>query len=254
MKTDDIKRMFDLTDSAMTISDEKKQQTFEKMSLELGGQKSPIEKRRNILLNQFLYIDKSFIYIYGIFVCLEIVFMIISPNLKIGKTEIISFCMAGSGVISVTAILLLDKIFFDKMAELGASCYFCTKQSIAAYMIVVESMNLVMLSISSLYVSCLWKIAVVQIVIYIVTSFLFSNVVALGILMTKTGQKSPFLLFASGIFMSILYLILPAIPSVFLVSAIWVWEIACIVIIMILTLEMKKYFKKVEKGELLCMN
>ncbi len=254
MKTDDLKRMFEMADRTMPINDEMKRQTRKKMSHELERRKIPVEKRENILLNLFLYIDKSFLYVYGIFICLEILLIFFFHNIKIGQTEILSFCMMGSGIISITAMVLLDKVFFYKMAELGASCYFCTKQSIAAYMIAVESINLMILLLTSLYVSSLWKIAVLQFTIYILTPFLLSNVVSFGILMIETGRKSSFSLLVMGIFMSIIYLILPMIPNIFSVSFMWMWGIVCVFMSMIFVLEIKKYLNKVEKGELLCMN
>lgn len=254
MKTNNIIKMFDLADKVMPINEEKKNETFEKILLTFKKQKSPIEKRSIILWNQFQYMDKSVLYAYGVLILLEIVFMLIFQAMQISTAEIISFCMAGSGIISITAILLLDKVFFHRMAELGASCYFSTKQSIAAYMIIAEGINSVMLLIATLYVSSLWKIAVMQLLMYILTPFLFSNVVAFGILMTQAGRRSAFSLFVSGIFLSILYMILPTIPSVFLASSIWIWCLLCFIMAMVFAIEIKKYFGKVEKGELLCMN
>lgn len=254
MKTGDIKKMFDLADRAMPINEEKKNETFEKILLTLKKQKIPIEKRSIILWNQFQYMDKSVLYVYGVLILLEIVFMVIFQAMQISTAEIISFCMAGSGIISITAILLLDRVFFHRMAELGASCYFSTKQSIAAYMIITEGINSVMLFITTLYVSSLWRIAVMQLLMYIVTPFLFSNVVAFGILMTQVGQRSSFSLFVCGIFLSIFYMILPSIPTVFFLATIWVWCVLCFIMMVIMAFEVTKYFKKMEKGELLCMN
>lgn len=254
MKISDMKKMFDLADEAIPIDEEKKRQSFEKIYLEFRKQRNPTAKKGAILLHLFQYMDKSVLYAYGILICLEIILMIIFQNSKIETAEIISFCMAGSGIISITAILFLDRVFFHKMAELGASCFFNTKQSIAAYMMIVESINLVMLLIATLYVSSQWKIAIVQFLIYILTPFLFSNVAAFGIIMTRIGQRNPFSLFLCGIFLSILYMILPTIPNVFLASSIWLWCLLCFIMAMVLAIEVKKYFGKVEKGELLCMN
>lgn len=162
--------------------------------------------------------------------------------------------MVWSGIFSVTSIILIDKLFFGRMAELGASCYFNTKQSVAAYMIAVEGINLIMLMVIALYVGAYWEISIIQLMIYLMTPFLLSNVAAFGILSTETGRNSPFLLFASGLFLSAVYMTVSAIPNIFVRSSIGIWVGICFVMIILFSFEVRYFFMKVEKGELLCMN
>ena len=254
METSDIKKLFEATDRAVPINNEKKEQTIEKMVLELKKQKSPVENTSSILLNHFLYMDKSVLYLYGILLCLEILCMSAARYMKIDNREIVTFCMIGSGIISISAIMLIDNVFFHKMAELGATCYFNTKQSIAAYMIMVESINIAMLVITMLYVGKFWKIAVFQMAFYVVTPFLLSTVVAFGMLLTEKGRKSTYSLWVCGFFLSIAYMMLSTIPDMFLVSSIGIWSVICVALAALCFFEIKGFFTKLGKGELLCMN
>ncbi|MDD3362008.1 MAG: hypothetical protein PHW34_10095 [Hespellia sp.] len=254
MKTSDIKIMFERADKEFPIQSGKKEQTFEKMSLELERQKHPVERINSILINQFLYIDKSVLYVYGALICLEFIVVIGLQSMGIDTKMMISCCMVWSGIFSVTSIILIDKLFFGRMAELGASCYFNTKQSVAAYMIAVEGINLIMLMVIALYVGAYWEISIIQLMIYLMTPFLLSNVAAFGILSTETGRNSPFLLFASGMFLSAIYMMVSVIPNVFVLSSIGIWGIICFIMIILFSFEVRYFFIKVEKGELLCMN
>lgn len=254
MKTRDIKKMFDLADKALPIQEDRKLQTMEKMLGELEKQRCPVESMKHILFNQFLYMDKRVFYVYCILIFIALVSMIAFRYIQIDTKEIITFCNVGAGIISVTAISLLDKMFFGKMAELNACCYFSTKQSIATFMIGVESVNLVMLLIVMLYVGTYWNIAIFQLAIYMLTPFIFSNIVAIGILSSNVGRRSPYALFVCGIFLTIGNITLSAIPSVFFITSIGIWFFICVSMVIFFLIEISYFFRKVEKGELLCMN
>lgn len=254
MKTHDIKKMFDLADNALPIQEDRKQQTLDKMFGELEKQRCPVESMKHILFNQFLYMDKTVFYVYCILICIALVSMIAFRYIQIDAKEIITFCNVGAGIISVAAISLLDKMFFGKMAELSACCYFSTKQSIAAFMICVESVNLVMLLIVMLYVRTYWKIAIFQLAIYILTPFIFSNIVAIGILSSNVGRRSTYAFFVCGFFLTMGYIALSAVPSIFFITSIGIWVFICVSMVTFFLIEIRYFFRKVEKGELLCMN
>ncbi|SHK17359.1 hypothetical protein [Hespellia stercorisuis] len=254
METRDIKKMFETADEAFPIQEEKKQQTYEKMLTEFRKQRSPVEKMNHIIFNQLFYMDRSALYAYGTLLCLEIVLMTALHYWGIDAKGMMTFCMVAAGIVSMAAIILLDKLFFGEMAELGASCYFSTKQSIVAFLITAESINLVMLLLIMLYVGAYWKIAILQIAVYMLTPSLLSNTVAFAVLSTKTGRRSSYSLFTCGMFLSIGYMGLAAVPNIFGATFIGIWALVCVILAVLLAVEIRCFFRKVEKGELLCMN
>ena len=142
MGDSEIKNLFVRANAQVHIDEARKQKTHQAMMMEMEKQK--INKRRiemrmsikNILLQQFQYMDKLFFYIYGGLICLGIIFIAVLQYTGVSQNEIITVCMAGAGILSITSIGVIDKMFFGKMAELGASCYFNTKQCVAAWMVI----------------------------------------------------------------------------------------------------------------------
>ena len=151
MGDSEIKNLFVRANAQVHIDEARKQKTHQAMMMEMEKQK--INKRRiemrmsikNILLQQFQYMDKLFFYIYGGLICLGIIFIAVLQYIGVSQNDIITVCMAGAGILSITSIGVIDKMFFGKMAELGASCYFNTKQCVAAWMVMSGMVNVVVL-------------------------------------------------------------------------------------------------------------
>ena len=58
--------------------------------------------------------DKLFFYIYGGLICLGIIFIAVLQYIGVSQNEIITVCMAGAGILSITSIGVIDKMFFGK--------------------------------------------------------------------------------------------------------------------------------------------
>lgn len=144
-------------------------------------------------------------------------------------------------------VLIIDKLFFGRMAELGASCYFDTKQCVAAYMVIMGSVNLIVFLLIIFYVGNCWDIGIIQLGLYVLTAFLLSNIVAMGILSTKVGRENPFYLLSSGVFLALGYTVFSAVPAAFYVATLGVWAMACFVLGCLLALLIKKLFIQMEK-------
>ena len=189
MSDSEIKNLFKRADAQVHIDEKRKQMAYQIVLMEIenqGIEKQRIESGRiekqeirqqeidirgvesrntekqeqlrmsvkNILLQQFQYMDKLFFYIYGGLICLGIIFIAVLQYTGVSQNEIITVCMAGAGILSITSIGVIDKMFFGKMAELGASCYFNTKQCVAAWMVMSGMINVVVL----FFLAC-WIIA-----------------------------------------------------------------------------------------------
>ena len=90
--------------------------------------------------------------------------------------------------------------------------------------------------------------------LYILTPYLMSNIVALGILSIEKRGKSSLLFWMSSVFLSICYIVIGSIPKILLATALWIWGIAFLVSGFIFVIQVKKLLSQIEKGEILCMN
>lgn len=254
MENREIRELFLLSDRQTPISKEKKQQVYERAAKELEKRRIPVERQNNLLFSQFQYMNKSFFLIYGVLVVIGTILIFLLQQTGAGQNEMIITCMIGAAVLGIFTVLLIDKLFFGRMAELEASCYFNTKQLVAIYMVIAESFNLVILLFAILYVGGHWKIGILQIGLYVLTSLLLSSIVALEILSTETGRKNPYFLFISCVFLSIGYGMLSSVPEIFYITLLGVWAIACVILGILFAAQLRRLFVQMEKGEVLCMN
>ena len=148
----------------------------------------------------------------------------------------------------------MDKLFFGKMAELGASCYFNTKQCVAAWMVISGMVNVVVLFLLAGYLNGFWRVGLLQVGLYILTPYLLSGMIALDILSMETGKKHSFLFVISGFLMSIGYGVIGAIPGIMFTAANRIWTAVFILSLLLFVIQIKRLFNRMEKGDVLCMN
>lgn len=244
MENREIKELFLQADKQIAIQEVRKQQVLTYITAELKQRKVPVINQREILLSQFLYMDKSFLVLYAIAVCFGIGILLLLQRTGADRNTMIISCMIGASGIAVLTVFLIDKLFFGRMAELGASCYFSTKQCVAAYMVIVESVNLAVVLLIILYVGSSLKIGILQFGLYVLTAFFLSNIVSVGILSTKIGRENRYFLFISGVFLAIGYTVFSAVPTAFSAASLGAWGIACFISGSLLVLQLKKYLHK----------
>ena len=149
MSDSEIKNLFKRADAQVHIDEKRKQMAYQIVLMEIenqGIEKQRIESGRiekqeirqqeidirgvesrntekqeqlrmsvkNILLQQFQYMDKLFFYIYGGLICLGIIFIAVLQYTGVSQNEIITVCMAGAGILSITSIGVIDKMFLEK--------------------------------------------------------------------------------------------------------------------------------------------
>ena len=220
MGDSEIKNLLERANAQVHIDEARKQKAHQAMMMEMEKQKinkQRIEMRmsfKNILLQQFQYMDKLFFYIYGGLICLGIIFIAVLQYTGVSQNEIITVCMAGAGILSITSIGVIDKMFFGKMAELGASCYFNTKQCVAAWMVISGMVNVVVLFLLAGYLNGFWRVGLLQVGLYILTPYLVSGMIALGYFVNGDRKKAFISIWSSVAFlMSIGYGVIGAIPG-----------------------------------------
>ena len=254
MRNDEIKNLFARANEQVPIDEMRKQKTYHAMIEEMGKQKMPMLSTGNILFHQFYYMDKLFLAVYGILICLGMFVIAALQYVGMNQNEIIMVCMVAAGILSIISINVIDKLFFGKMAELGESCYFNTKQCVAAWLVLAGMINVVMLFLIMGYLNFQWKVGLLQVALYILTPYLVSSIFALEILLLETNGKKSSLLGLSAVFLSIGYGIIGSIPGVLLTTALWIWIVAFFLSGLLFAVQIKKLFIKMEKGEVLCTN
>lgn len=254
MKNSEIKKIFTKANEQVPVDKIRKQKTYHAMIEEMGKQKVPMISEKMLLLHQVYYMDKLFFVFYGILICLGIMAVRAFQYTEMNQNEMIMVCMTGSGILSTTSISMIDKLFFGRMGELGECCYFNTKQCVAVWLVLSGVINMAMLLLMVGYLNYRWKAGVLQAVLYILTPYLLSNVVALGILSMETREKKLSLFGMSAVFLPISYGVIGSIPGVFLTTAFWMWVAAFLLAGLLLVIQAKKLLSKLEKGEILCMN
>lgn len=254
MENREIKELFLQADKQIAIQESRKQQVLTSMTRELKQQKIPVLNQREILFSHFLYMDKSFLILYAIAVCFCIGILLLLQRTGADINTMIIACMIGVSGIAVLTVFLIDKLFFGRMAELGASCYFSTKQSVAAYMVIVGSINLAIFLLIILCIGSSLNIGILKLGLYVMTAFFLSNIVSVGILSTEIGRENRYFLFISSVFLAIGYTVFSAVPTAFQAVSLGAWGITCFVLGSVFALQLKKLFAEMIKGEILCMN
>lgn len=254
MRDSEIKTLFAKADEQVHVDEIRKQKTYHAMIKEMEKQRTPMMPTKNILFHQFWYMDKLFFVVYGVLICLGIISITALQYTGVNQNEVITVCMVGAGILSITSIGVIDKLFFGKMAELGESCYFNTKQCVAAWLVLSGMINVTILLFMAGYLGCHWKVKLLQVGLYILTPYLISGFIALEILSMETRGKNSSLFGMSAIFLSISYGVIGSIPRALFVTTLWIWAVAFLVSGLLFVMQIKKLLSKMEKGEVLCTN
>lgn len=145
MRDREIKALLAKADEQVHVDEIRKQKTYHAMIEIMEEQRTPVMSTKNILFHQFWYMDKLFFAVYGVLICLGIISITALQYTGLNQDGMITVCMVGAGILSITSIGVIDKLFFGKMAELGESCYFNTKQCVATWLILSGMINIVIL-------------------------------------------------------------------------------------------------------------
>ena len=254
MRNSKIKNLFIKADEQVHVDEIRKQKTYHAMIEEMEKPRMPMMSVKNILFHQLWYMDKLFFVVYGVLICFGMIAIAALQYAGVHQNEIIMVCMVGAGILSITSICVIDKLFFGKMAELGESCYFNTKQCVAAWLVLSGMINIMMLVLTAGYLNYHWKVGLLQVGLYILTPYLVSSITALGILSMETRRKNSSLFGMSAIFLSISYGVIGSIPGVLFATVLWIWGVAFLLSGLLLVMQIKKLLCKMEKGEVLCTN
>ena len=100
MRDSEIKTLFAKADEQVHVDEIRKQKTYYAMIEEMEKQRTPMMSTKNILLHQFWYMDKLFFAVYGVLICLGIIFITALQYTGLNQNGMITVCMVGAGILS----------------------------------------------------------------------------------------------------------------------------------------------------------
>lgn len=248
-------QIFDAAKTAVKINTEKKKAALEIINEAAYNRKIPVlHSRKQILKNQFLYMDKT---VPGFQILLYAVMAVSVMCLfkkGFGREEIMIVSMFLSGIMGMISVMTICRVFFSDMVELGESCYFNIYQTTVLHMVYSGIINLVVLPAEILFVGSKWKTDLLQTGLYILVPFVFAQCCCLKVLLSKAGRRNPYIVCGAGIFAALFYGILARMPRLYQASATGFWGGAFILGALLLGVQIRKLFNEIEKGEILCIN
>ena len=138
------------------------------------------------------------------------------------------------------------------MTELGESCYFNLLQLTAFQMAYSGLISLVTLLLTTVSASLKYQLDIMKIGLYILVPFVFTECICMTIMIMGIGRRNLLPIVAVGIFSALFWGVLTAIPGLYEASALVFWGIALIAGTGILIIQVMRFFRALDKGEIVC--
>lgn len=246
---DDIKKLFAENDTNVIIKASSKQETIQYIRTRNIDIKNAAGTRRQIVIGQLRYMDKSILWGH-LAACIGMVVFVWTNWYDIQSWE--KYSMIFSGVLGALSVLEVGSTFFSRMTELEASCYFNVRQLTAFQMTYSGVLSLAALLLSTIFANIRLEKNILTTGIYILVPFVSTECVCLAVMLTEIGRRNILVLIAAGIFSAFLWYILASIPRLYETSAMVCWFATLLAGIGIFIIQMKWFFKILDKGEMLC--
>lgn len=250
-----LKAAFRAADSCLIIDQKRKQDTLCTLHIAIEHKEvCLVYSRRRIWQNQLRYADRNMaaFHLLGYFVMLSLMMLMNVKNVDRGF--MITSTMILAGVLGSLSILTVSRVCFSKLAELSESCFFNVRQMTAFDMVFSGLINMIVLSVMIIFAGCRWQIRLIQIGLYILVPYVFTQCVCLSVLLTEAGRRNVWLIAGVGGFLSVFYVILASTPRLYTESALFIWIIALLLGAGLLAIQIHALFREISKGEILCTN
>lgn len=247
--TSDLKALFQAADSQSTIDGQIKNSSLKLLQEAIDAKEVRlISDKRKIWQSHMRYADKE-MWIFHIFYCI----LMLSSILVVNHTTVVLSMLLSSALGSLS-VLEVGRICFAKLSELSETCFFNVRQMAAFDMVFSGILNLAALSFGILLMSSRWQVRLVQIGLYVLVPFIFTQCVCLGVLLTEAGRRNTWITVGTGILLTAFFAFLSSIPWLYMESALLFWGIALIAGIAILGIQVRTLFSEIGKGDILCTN
>ncbi len=248
-KTDIIKDLFVKSDRNVIVDVSKKQETFKCIGVQKTEQENKISSWRQIVKGQIRHMNKNILWMH-LAVCVSVVVLVWTNWFDIQSWE--KYGMIFSGVLGALSFLEVGSMFFSKITELEAACYFNVRQLVTFQMAYSGILSLAALMIFIIFANSRLEKDIITTGIYILVPFVFTECICMTVMLTEIGRKNILLLVAVGIFSAFFWGIFAFMPVLYRTSAIGFWIVALFVGIGIFCLQIKYFLRVLDKGEILC--
>ena len=248
-KYDDIKALFEENDRDVIIDTARKQEALQSVCTKNASMKNTAGTRWQLVKGQLLYMNKN-ILCFHLAACMGMVLLVWTNWYDIQAWE--QYSMICSGVLGALSVLEVGSMFFSGMTELEASCYFNVRQLTAFQMTYSGILSLAALLLSTVFASIRLERNILMTGIYILVPFVATECVCLAVMLTEIGRRNLLVLIAAGIFSAFFWSILASMPRLYEASALVFWIAALVAGMGIFVLQMKWFFKILDKGEIVC--
>lgn len=242
-KYEDIKELFQRNDTCVIIDNTRKQEVVRQVKLQ-QKESSAFMTGGRILKYHICYMDKTILLLH-MAVCVGIVFWGSSQHWG-------QICMIVSGALGALSLLEVGNMFFSKMAELGESCYFNVRQLMSFQMVYSGVLSLMTLLVTTVIAGKKYQLALLNTGLYIMVPFVFTACICMTVMLMETGRRNLLPLTAASIFSVLFWSVTSAIPRLYETSALIFWIAALAAGTGILTIQIRKFFKALDKGEIIC--
>lgn len=248
-KTDDIRDLFVKNDSGVIIDVSRKQGTLECVSVQKFEQGNRVSTRWQIIKGQIRHMDKNILWMH-LAVCIGIVVLVWTNWFDVQSWE--KYGMIFSGVLGALSFLEVGSMFFSRMTELEAVCYFNVRQLATFQMTYSGLLSLAALMVFTVFANIRLEKNLMVTGIYILVPFVFTECVCMTVMLTEIGRRNILLLIAVGIFSTFFWGILASRPMLYEASATVFWIVALLAGIGIFAVQIKRFFRVLDKGEIIC--
>lgn len=252
----DLNKLFCEADRFVKIDKERRERTLERLYSvyeEMNGERTSVTAGyAEIVFSQLRYMDKG---IWIADAAVNILFILILLLLRYYGAEEQDIMVAAMLLASASggvSIWILSGLFSNGAGELAGTCYFNTKQLAGLEMTLLGGINLIMIAFAVLYVGIQWKLNLFRIGVYMGVPFLFTVSVCLGCMMAENCRRRSALTAGAAVFSSALVLAAAAVPQIYLPSAAAVWCMVLAAGAAVLSVQIRRLFNEIGRGEILC--
>ena len=207
-----------------------------------------------IALLQFGYAEKKHWAYQGIIFVLMSALLYKTGLLERKYVDIITAGSVMTSLLGLIGILALGRLFSHHMGEIEAVCYFNLGQLAGMRMLLYGIIDIIVVGILSGIVSGKTAFGWFPSSIYLLVPFVISNIVYLMVFSVVRGRAQGFVFTVTGIFLALIFAMAGAYPWLYEKAQFAGWIIVFIFAMGIFFAEISCFMKKIEKGEVVCLN
>ena len=255
--TGDLKSRFAAADRQLPIDRKRKAETCTLLCREAQARANrPVQNKRLQLCSLLRYTDRSLPGIH-ILCCTALLILLLfignqNSGIENNTTFMLFLSMVFPCCLTFFSYFELRQICFTGIAEIGRTCFFHASQLVALTMAFSGILNLMALSAGILLAGLQWKTRLLQLGLYVLVPFVFLQCLSLGCMLTEAGRRHPWLNTALDMPAALSLAILAQSQPVYTEAALLIWAMALFIGILILAAEVRVFFLKLEKGDILC--